>query len=78
MVPAYLRPFALFVYVCGFGGGKRDLRSYMERQRGELITSGVKNVCECAKGANAVINHVGKIFTATAPERLSLVLLLKS
>ena len=80
--PSYLRPFALFAYVCGFGGRRRDLRYYIENKwkdkRDKLISSGVTNVCEWAKCANTVINHVGNDFSNTAPERLSLVLLFRS
>lgn len=80
--PAYLRPFALFAYVCGFGGRRRYLHYYIENKwkdkRNELISNGVTNVCKWEKCANTLINHVGNDFSNTAPERLSLVLLFRS
>ena len=80
--PVYLRPFALFAYVCGFGGGRRDLRYHIENKwkdkRDELAQSGVTDVCEWAICANTVINHVSNDFRTTAAESLSLVLLFKS
>ena len=30
--PAYLRPFALFAYICGFTNTRTDLRYYVENQ----------------------------------------------
>ena len=59
--PASFRPFALFVYVCGFGGTRRDLRYYIERKwkerRDQLINQGVNDQCECACCVTDVINQ---------------------
>ena len=46
--PVYLRPFALFAYICGFSSTSRsDLRFYVEQQwkvkRDHLITQGINN-----------------------------------
>ena len=78
--PAYLRPFALFSYICGFGGHRRDLRYYIERKwkehRDQLINNGVMDTREWARCADIVINRVGddQRFGVTTNE-LSLVLL---
>jgi predicted GIY-YIG superfamily endonuclease len=59
--PAYLRPFALFAYVCGFGGTRRDLRYYIERKwkerRDQLISQRVNDQCEWARCVSDVINQ---------------------
>jgi predicted GIY-YIG superfamily endonuclease len=60
--PAYLRPFALFAYICGFGGCRRDLRYYIEakwkEQRDELITQGYNDPHEWALCGNSVIHNI--------------------
>ena len=80
--PAYLHPFALFAYVCGFRGGRRDLCFHIENKwkekRDELAANGVRDVYKWARCADTVINRVSNNFSIAAPERLSLVLLFKS
>jgi hypothetical protein len=61
--PAYLHPFALILFVCGFGGTRRDLRYYIERKwkerRDELIQQqGIDDFHEWALCVNDVINRI--------------------
>ena len=60
--PAYLRPFALLSFVCGFGGTRRDLRYYIERKwkerRDELIGQGINDFREWALCVKDVINRI--------------------
>jgi predicted GIY-YIG superfamily endonuclease len=80
--PAYLRPFALFAYICGFNGSRRDLRYYIERkwkdQRDQLIQNGIMDTRSWARCADTVINIVSNDNEnrfGIAPTDLSLVLL---
>ena len=60
--PSYLRPFALYAYICGFGGCRRDLRYYIEakwkEKRDELIGQGINNPREWALSGNDVIQNI--------------------
>ena len=62
IAPAYLRPFALLSFVCGFGGTRRDLRYYIERKwkerRDELIGQGINDFREWALCVKDVINRI--------------------
>jgi predicted GIY-YIG superfamily endonuclease len=62
--PAYLRPFALYAYVCGFEGCRRDLRYYIERkwkeERDNLIHNGIQDPRRWAKSVSNVISHVDR------------------
>ena len=62
--PAYLRPFSLYAYVCGFGGTRRDLRYYIERrwkeERDNMIhNGGIQDPRRWAKSVSNVISHIG-------------------
>ena len=61
--PAYLRPFALFAYICGFSSPSRsDLRFYIEQkwkeQRDHLIAQGINDPKRWAYCSNHVIHQV--------------------
>ena len=57
--PAYLRPFALLAYICGFGGGRRDLRYFIEskwkEKRDEIIQRGQQSILSWAWCGETVI-----------------------
>ena len=59
---AYLQPFALFAYICGFTSDRSDLRYYIENKwkdkRDKVIAQGDKNVKSWAYCANQVIANV--------------------
>ena len=48
--PEYLRPFILMAYICGFGGGCKQLREHIEYERkvrqNRLITNGILMIQE--------------------------------
>ena len=60
--PAYLKPFALYAYVCGFAGTRRDVRYYIEQkwkeQRNNFINNGIQDPRRWAKSVTNVISHV--------------------
>ena len=60
--PAYLRPFALFAYICGFTNTRTDLRYYVENQwkqrRDYLISLGNNDKKSWAYEGNHVINNI--------------------
>ena len=62
--PAYLRPFALFAYICGLTSDCSDLRYYIENKwkdkRDEVIAQGDINVKSWVYCANKVIANVCK------------------
>ena len=61
-VPANLCPFALQLFVSGFGGRRRDLRYYIEwkwkERRGELIQQAIDDFCEWALCVNDDIDRI--------------------
>ena len=77
--PSFLRPYALLAYICGFGGGRNDLRYYIERKwkerRDEFIGNGVIDVREIAMGGNEVIQRLSEVQFGIAPTELTLVCL---
>lgn len=77
--PAYLRPYALFAYICGFGGGRADLRYYIENKwkekRDQLIQSGTADHRTIALSANSVIQSLNEGQFGIAPSELALVCL---
>ena len=79
--PAYLRPYALFAYICGFGGGRRDLRYYVENKwkekRDELISNGTTDIKTLAMGGNDVLQRLHESQFGIAPTELTLVCLFK-
>ena len=79
--PSYLRSYALLAYICGFGGGRNDLRYYIERnwkeRRDEFIGNGVIDVRETAMGGNEVIHRLSEAQIGIAPTELTLVCLFK-
>ena len=61
--PAYLRPFALFAYICGFSSTSRNhLRFYIEQQwkvkRDNLIRQGVNDQKRWAYCGTDIINQI--------------------
>ena len=62
-VPVYLRPFALFAFICNFSSTSRnDLRFYIEQQwkvkRDNFITQGINDPKRWAYCGRDVINRV--------------------
>lgn len=62
--PAYLRPFALFAYICGFTSNRSDLRYFIENKwkerRDYLISLGNNDQKSWALEANQIINSVSE------------------
>ena len=60
--PAYLRPFALLAYICGFTSERSDLRFYIENKwkerRDILINQGINDQRSWAFCGNDVINNI--------------------
>jgi predicted GIY-YIG superfamily endonuclease len=79
--PTYLRPYALFAYICGFGGGRSDLRYHIEKKwkekRDELIRNGETDIKELAMGGNDVLQRLQESQFGVAPTELTLVCLFK-
>ena len=87
--PAYLRPFALLAYICGFGGGRRDLRYFIEskwkEKRDEVIQRGQQSILAWARCGETVIHDItnnnnggdGSNRFGVTESELSLVLLFK-
>ena len=77
--PTYLRPYALFAYICGFGGGRKDLRYHIEKtwkeKRDELIRNGNTNHRSIALSANSIIRGLNENQFGVAPSELILVCL---
>ena len=77
--PTYLRPYALIAYICGFGGGRSDLRLHIEnrwkRKRDELIGNGVSDFQTIALSANTIIHSLNEEQFGIAPSELTLVCL---
>ena len=61
--PAYLRPFCVMAYICGFNGEK-TLRRFVEQKwkerRDVLIRNGINDVRQWAKCGNDVIQHLNE------------------
>ena len=87
--PAYLRPFALLAYICGFGGERRDLRYFIEskwkEKRDEVIQRGQQSILAWARCGETVIHDItnnnnggdGSNRFGVTESELSLVLLFK-
>ena len=76
--PAYLRPFALLAYICGFGN-RRILREHVEYQwklkRDHMIRNGINDAKRWAQCGQDVINEITLQDYTIAPSDLTLVLL---
>ena len=61
-LPAYLRPFGLFAFICGFSSTRSDLRFFIENkwkeERDALDAQGTKDPIKWAKCGNDVIDYV--------------------
>ena len=82
--PAYLRPFALFAFICGFANNRSDLRYHIENQRKEwrnyLISMGNNDQKSWAYEGNYIINSICEINDrfGVLPQELKLVWLFES
>ena len=60
--PAYLCPFGLFAYICGFSSTRSDLQFFIENKwkdrRDNLIAQGVNDPIKWAKCGDQAINTV--------------------
>ena len=79
--PSHLRPYALFSYVCGFGG-RRDLMFYIERtwkdKRNRMISNGVQDARAWANCGAEVINDLDIENYGVGASDLTMVNLFKS
>jgi hypothetical protein len=80
--PTHLRPYALLAYVCGFGGGRTDLRFYIENKwkekRDDVLGQGsVVDARQLALCANDVISSINATQFGISPSELTLVCLFR-
>ena len=78
--PAYLRPFGVLAFICGFNGEK-PLRRYVEQKwkerRDDLIRNGINDYRQWARVGNEVIENLNEQELNTDRSELRLILMFR-
>ena len=78
--PAYLRPFGVLAFICGFNGEK-PLRRYVEKKwkerRDDLIRDGINDYRQWARVGNEVIENLNQQELNTEKSELRLILMFR-
>ena len=65
-LPAYLCPFGLFAFICGFSSTRSDLRFFIENKwkdrRDDIIAQGINDPISLAKYSDYAINYVSSSY----------------